>query len=183
MTATAEIYDYSQASSQPKGNDQLLGLLRTKNYNPIMTFLNSNYRDTFRVEQSGETFEGWIDWLAQHAGSVEDAKPVLRRFFAEFYDQLPLVAKAKLAYVADEIDYAPSIMSRLKFTDLYRVARVRITSAYGVILLCGRDFVARTRKARKPSLSVSFKAPSTKQTRRVPIDELVKSHHQPIRLR
>src|SRR5580700_5518738 len=115
MTATAEIYAFSQASSQLKGTDQLLGLLRTKNYNPIMTFLNSNYRDTFRVEQSGETFEGWIDWLAQHAGSVEDAKPVLRRFFAEFYDQLPLVAKAKLAYVADEIDYGPSIMSRLKF--------------------------------------------------------------------
>jgi hypothetical protein len=144
-----------------------------------MTFLNANYRNTFRVEQSGETFESWIDWLSQNAGSVEGAKPVLRRFFAEFYDQLPLAAKANLAYVADEIDYAPSIMTRLKFMDMHNVVRVSISA----ILLRGRGFVARTIKARKPRLGISFKTPSTNQTPRIPIHELVKSHHHPIRLR
>jgi hypothetical protein len=92
---------------QLQADGELVHHLRMKNYKFILKFFNASYGFNFRTDQSGAVFESCVDFCAQNAGNVDDAKQVLIRLFETFYDGLPPSVQEDLAYLGDEIGYDP----------------------------------------------------------------------------
>lgn len=139
--------------------DQLLILLHNKDYKVLMNLIGKDYRQQFRAEQSGELFEDCVDWLAQNAGGLENAKQVLLELFARFYRQLPAPVRDNLAYLAEEIGYSPSRpnLSQLKERSIEGVAATK--TAFNVMVKQVQDYVAEIRRRREPQVSVRFHEP------------------------
>jgi hypothetical protein len=151
--------------------DQLLILLRNKNYNDLMHFVDRDYRQQFRTEQSGETFEDCVDWCAQNAGGLENAKQVLVELFAKFYRQLPPPVRDNLAYLAEEIGYSPSRprLSQLKERSIEGVATTK--TAFNVMVKQVQDYVAEIRRRPEPQVSVRFHEPTVTPAMMMRCDE------------
>ena len=132
---------------------EVTGLLKNKSHKALLKFLEANCGDTFRTEETGTTFEQWANWCGRKSDNVADAKDILRRLFAQFYGQLPMVARVNLSYLAYEIGYNHSKITFTKFKYLSRDAlassRVFLTS----IPMLVREYIAATRK---PSVQVSY---------------------------
>jgi len=144
MTDTLLIDDNLQTE------DQLIIILRNKNYKVLLHFIEVNYRSKFRTEQSGESFESCIDWCAQNAGTVEDVKQVLLQMFAKFYRQLPSPVKANLAYLAEEIGYTNSSPHLARLKDRSKKLTSATKTAYNVMVKQVQDYVAELRQRRGP---------------------------------
>jgi hypothetical protein len=132
---------------------EVTGLLKDKNYKLLLKFLKANCGDTFCTEESGETFEKWINWCSRKSANVADAKDVLRRLFAEFYGELPMVARVNLSYLADEIGYSHSEVSFPKFKYLCKEALASGTMFLTSLPRLIREYVVARRK---PSVQVSY---------------------------
>lgn len=150
MTDTLLIYEHMQTE------DQLFILLRNKNYKFLLHFIDVNYRLKFRTEQSGESFESCIDWCAQNAGGVENARQVLLQLFAKFYRQLPSPVKNDLAYLAEEIGYVHSSPNIYRLKDRSKELAVDAKTAFNVMVKQVQDYVAEIRLRKKPQASVRF---------------------------
>jgi hypothetical protein len=138
--------------------DQLLILLRNRKHKVLLHYIDVHCRLKFRTEQSGASFESCIDWCAQNAGDVDDAKQLVLQLFAIFYRQLPSPVKANLAYLVEEIGY---IATRPKLYRL-KVRTMELAAATGAAIAVKveqiQDYVAEIRSRRKPQSSVSFHA-------------------------
>jgi hypothetical protein len=163
-------------------DEELTSILRDKDYKTILDFLDTNWRYTFQTEQSGETFENWIDWCAQKSGNVEDAKQILLQLFARFYKQLPLVPKANLSYLADEIGYTPTRARLLKIKYFYKDLFASITTALRSTKTRARRALVSMRTPHLPQVQVAyFRRPSAQRSSYMPIEDLIKSSHRSIR--
>ena len=140
--------------------DQLLILLRDKNYKVLMQLIDRDYRQRFRTEESGEAFEDCVDWCAQNAGGLENAKQVLLELFARFYPQLPARVRDNLAYLTEEIGYSPlrPKLSQLKERSIEGVATTK--TAFNVMVKQVQDYVAEIRRRREPQVDVRFHEPT-----------------------
>jgi hypothetical protein len=154
MTDTRSIDDDLQTE------DQLLSLLRGKNYEVLMQLIDKDYRQQFCTEQSGEAFEDCVDWCAQNAGGLENAKQVLLQLFDRFYRQLPSPVRDNLAYLAEEIGYCPwrPRLSQLKERSIEGVATAK--TAFNVMVKQVQDYVAEIRRRPELQVSVRFHEPS-----------------------
>jgi|SRR4029077_4572263 hypothetical protein len=148
MTDTLRIDDRAQS--------ELLALLRSKNYRLLVHLIDRDNRQQFRTEESGEAFESCVDWCAQNAGGLEDAKQVLLELFARFYHQLPTPVRDNLAYLAEEIGYSPSRPSIAQLRERSLEGVVATKSAFNVMVKQVQDYVAEIRKRKDPKVSVSF---------------------------
>jgi hypothetical protein len=92
----------------------LIRSIKEKNYRVVLNFFNTNYIFYFVTDQSGAVFETCVDFCAQTAGSMEDAKRLLIRLFETFYDKLPAAVQENLAYLIEEVGYEPTKLKRLK---------------------------------------------------------------------
>jgi hypothetical protein len=90
---------------QLQADEELVNQLRMKNHKFILKFFNASYGFSFRTDQSGAVFESCVDFCAQNAGNVDDAKQVLIRLFETFYEALPPSVQEDIAYLGDEIGY------------------------------------------------------------------------------
>jgi hypothetical protein len=117
---------------QLQADGELVNHLRMKNYKFVLKFFNASYGFNFRTDQSGAVFESCVDFCAQHAGNVDDAKQVLLRLFETFYDGLPLRVQEDLAYLGDEIGYYPNQTKLQKLKQMYNekvsIAATALTS-------------------------------------------------------
>jgi hypothetical protein len=140
--------------------EQLLMYLRHKDYKVLMHLIGRDYRQQFRTEQSGEAFEDCVDWCAQNAGGLENAKLVLLELFGQFYRQLPAPVRDNLAYLAEEIGYSPArpSLSQLKERSIEGVTATK--TAFNVMVKQVQDYVAEIRRRREPQVSVRFHEPA-----------------------
>jgi len=139
MSFTLDIGEQLQADSE------LIDLLKNKNYRFLIKFLDTNYRFIFCTQQSGAAFDSCVDWCAQNAGNLEDAKQVLVPLFDTFYSCLPPPVKDDLAYLAEEIGYDPS---KAPFSKPKRLHRELVTSSitgFAAIIPQGRKYLALVR--------------------------------------
>jgi hypothetical protein len=132
---------------------EVSGLLKDKNYKLLLKFLKANCGDTFCTEQSGETFEKWLNWCARNSENAADAKDILRRLFAEFYGELPMVARVNLSYLAYEIGYDHSEVAFPKFKYLCKEALASSRVFLASIPTLIRQYVVARRK---PSVQVTY---------------------------
>jgi hypothetical protein len=132
---------------------EVTALLRSKNYRLLLKFLKSNCRETFRTEQSGETFEKWVNWCARNSRNVADAKEILRLIFAEFYVKLPMIARVNLSHIAYEIGYDHSKFNFAKFKYLSREVLASGGTFLASIAMRVWDYAA---SRQKPTLQVSY---------------------------
>jgi hypothetical protein len=132
---------------------EVTGLLKNKSYSALLKFLEANCGDTFRIEVTGTTFEQWAGWCARKSDNVADAKDILRRLFAQFYGQLPMVARVNLSYLAYEIGYDHSKLTFAKIKYLSRDAFVSSKVFLTSIPMLVREYIAARRK---PSVQVSY---------------------------
>jgi hypothetical protein len=130
---------------QLQADDELIDLLKRKNYEFILRFLDANYRFIFCTEQSGAAFDSCIDWCAQNAGNLEDAKQALVWLFGTFYPDLPPPVKDNLAYLAEDIGYDPSKSTSSKPKWLYRKLIAFGTTGVAYMILQGRKYPAALR--------------------------------------
>jgi len=147
MFYTLDIGDHLQA------HDELINLLQRRNYKFILKLLDTNYRIIFCTDQSGAAFDSCIDWCAQNAGNLEDAKQVLIRLFDTFYPCLPSLVKDDLAYLAEEIGYDPSRTTSSKSKWPYRELIASGSTALASLIRQARKYAAkvRIRSAREAS--------------------------------
>jgi hypothetical protein len=136
MSFTFDIGDQLQADSE------LIDLLKNKNYKFIIKFLDTNFRFIFCTQQSGAAFDSCVDWCAQNAGNLEDAKQALVRLFDTFYPDLPSPVRDKLAYLAEEIGYDPSKTSSFKPKRLYRDLVASGAGCFATMMPQGRKYLA-----------------------------------------
>jgi hypothetical protein len=136
MSFTLDIGDQLEADSE------LIDLLKKKNYRFLIKFLDTNYRFIFCTQQSGAAFDSCIDWCAQNAGNLEDAKQVLVRLFDTFYPCLPPSVKDDLAYLAEEIGYDPSKPPFSRPKRLHRELVTAGTTGLAAIKSQGRKYLA-----------------------------------------
>lgn len=73
----------------------------------LLQFIDAQYGLKFMTEQTGASFEDCIDWCAQNAGGIENAKRVLLLLFERFYLHLPRPVQADLLYLAVEVGFDP----------------------------------------------------------------------------
>jgi hypothetical protein len=101
-----------QIDEQLQADEQLVNHLKMKNYEFILKFFNTSYGFNFCTDRSGAVFESCVDFCAQNAGNVDDAKQVLLRLFETFYEGLPPPVQEDLAYLGDEVGYDPTQTNR-----------------------------------------------------------------------
>ena len=140
----------------PPTEDELITLLRNKNYNHLMRFLDINYRSKFRAEQSGESFENCINWCSQNTSNLENAKEVVLRLFDRYYRQLPLPVE-NLKYLAEEVGYAHSNSNLSKLKDRSKGLATVTKTAYNVMVKQVQDYAAELRQRRQPQAQVFFR--------------------------
>ena len=99
MSVTAEITGELYADAQ------LILFLENHDYTGLLKFIDAQYGLKFVIEQTGASFEDCLDWCAQNAGSIDDARHVLRLLFERYYLQLPRPVQADLLYLAEEVGY------------------------------------------------------------------------------
>jgi hypothetical protein len=165
MTDTLLIDEHLQTE------DQLFILLRNKKYKVLLHFIDTNYRLKFRTELSGESFESCIDWCAQNAGGVENARQVLLHLFAKFYRQLPSPVKTDLAYLAEEIGYISSSSNIYRLKDCSKELAAGTKTAFNVMVKQVQDYVAEMRLRKKPQASVRFHQVTVPASMRMQNDE------------
>ena len=149
------------ADNDQQSEGRLLSLLRDKHYSYVIHLIDRDYRERFRTEQSGESFEDCIDWCAQNAGGLENAKLVLLELFNKFYRQLPEPVRDNLAYLALEIGYSHSRpnFARLKERSIEKVGATK--TAFNTMVKHVQDYVAELRRRREPQVMISFHTAST----------------------
>jgi len=150
MSYTLHIDDHLQS------DEQLVILLKNKNYKFIIRFLDTSYRFNFSTEGSGATFERCIDWCARNAGDLEDARQVLQRLFATFYPHLPLSVRESLAYLAEEIGYDPNRTGFNKCKALSKDLLSSGTALSSRIALRARNYVQALKIKRRSALQASL---------------------------
>lgn len=140
----------------PQTEDQLLIFLRKKNYDLLIRFFETNYRFNFHTEQSGESFENCINWCAQNAGNLQNAKEVVLRLFIRFYHQLPSPVRENLEYLAEEVGYTRTGPNLSKLKDRSKELAVATKTAYNVMVKQVQDYMAELRQRREPQVTVQF---------------------------
>jgi len=153
--------------SEKQAEEYLLTLLQDKNYAFLVHLINRDYGNQFRTEQSGEAFEDCVDWCAQNAGGIENAKLVLLELFAKFFHQLPMPVRDNLAYLAEEIGFSLSRpnLAQLKDRSKDRVSATK--TAFNVMVKQVQDYVAEIRRRPEPQVSVRFHEPMVVAARRM----------------
>jgi hypothetical protein len=86
---------------------QVILLLHARDDAGLLRFIDAQYGVKFVMEQTGASFEDCIDWCAQNAGGVDNAKRVLLLLFERYYLRLPTRVQADLRYLAEEVGYDP----------------------------------------------------------------------------
>ena len=86
---------------------QIIRLLHARDDAGLLKFIDAQYAVKFVMERTGASFEDCIDWCAQNAGGVDNAKRVLLLLFERYYLRLPTPVQADLRYLAEEIGYRP----------------------------------------------------------------------------
>src|SRR5580704_15632413 len=86
---------------------QIIRLLHARDDAGLLKFIDAQYAVKFVMEQTGASFEDCIDWCAQNAGGVDNAKRVLLLLFDRYYLHLPKPVQVDLRYLAEEIGYHP----------------------------------------------------------------------------
>lgn len=87
---------------------QVILFLHDRDYPGLLAFIDAQYGLRFMMEPTGAAFEDCIDWCAQNAGGIDDARHVLRLLFERYYLRLPKPVREALLYLAEEIGYDPS---------------------------------------------------------------------------
>jgi hypothetical protein len=82
---------------------ELLRNLRSRNYRHIFSYLDRNCRTRFRTEESGETFESFIDWCAKNSTNIEDTKQFVFAVFDRYYWDFPKSVQAYFKEMAVEV--------------------------------------------------------------------------------
>src|SRR5215469_12510347 len=143
--------------------DQLLVLICNKKYKDLVHLIYEEYGQQFRTEKTGEAFEDCVDWCAQNAGSLENAKQVLSELFRKFYGQIPVQVRDNLAYLAEEIGYSPQYFHTLSLLKDRSKDRVGATkTAFNVMVKQVLDYVTEIRQRREQQhVSVRFYQPAT----------------------
>ena len=134
---------------QLQADDELVNHLRMKNYKFILKFFNASYGFNFRTDQSGAVFESCVDFCAQNAGNVDDAKQILLRVFETFYDDLPSPVQEDFAYLGDEIGYDPK---QTQLQKLKQVCSEKLSIAATAPTLLLRKVQALMARARNKSV-------------------------------
>jgi hypothetical protein len=160
---------------------QLLTLLCNKKYKDLVHLIDEEYGRQFRAEKSGETFEDCVDWCAQNAGGLENAKQVLSELFKKFYGQLPAQVRDNLAYLAEEIGYSPQYFHRLSLLRESSKDRVGATkTSFNVMVKQVLDYMTEIRQRREPHVSVRFYQPAAagmmQRGERLKVDEQAAKH-------
>jgi hypothetical protein len=149
-----------------RANGDLVNHVKARHYRLVLPFFKANYLFYFLTDQSGSVFESCVDFCAETAGNVDDAKQVLIRLFDAFFKQLPTSVQERLAYLGEEIGYDP------ERTNLQKLKRVcgEIISATTIVL--------RSMLAELGLLMVRTRRKSTGSIR-LPHPQL---HHDPVQL-
>ena len=113
---------------------QVVLFLHDHDYAGLMQFIDAQYGSRFMVEQTGASFEACIDWCAQNAGGIDNAKYVLLLLFDRYYRQLPSPVQSDLLDLAEELgfDTKPPDLDELKVLCRPRLKR-RTTRAVSLI--------------------------------------------------
>jgi hypothetical protein len=150
---------------QLQADGELVNHLRMKNYKFLLKFINASYGFNFRTDQSGAVFESCVDFCAQNAGNVDDAKQVLLRLFETFYDDLPSPVQENLAYLGDEIGYDPKRTKLEKLKQLcsekLSIAGTGLTSMLGkvqVLMVTARNKFVRNIRLLQPQSGEHFQS-------------------------
>jgi len=124
----------------------LINNIRKKRYWSALTTLNGAYGFYLITDQSGVVFDTCVDFCAQAAGNVEDAKKILVRLFETFYERLPSIVRENFAYLAEEIGYNPRTTNlqklRRRYSDALPTAAANLTSMLAKV----RELVAQAGK-------------------------------------
>jgi len=112
-----------QITSDLNADAQVILFLQNKDYLGLLKFFDFQYGLRFMMERTGASFEDCIDWCAQNAGGIDNARHVLLLLFERYYPHLPTPVQADLLYLADEVGYAPK---QPKFHELRGVCRAEI---------------------------------------------------------
>jgi len=118
--------EMQQITGDLHADAQVILFLHNQDYLGLLKFIDAQYGLKFVMEQTGASFEDCIDWCAQNAGGIDNAKRVLRLLFDRYYDHLPKPVQTDLLYLAEEIEYDPR---RTKLDALKTLCRAEIKLA------------------------------------------------------
>lgn len=113
----------SEVTSDLYADAQVILFLHNQDDLGLLRFIDTQYGLKFAMEQTGASFEDCIDWCAQNAGGIDNAKRVLRLLFERYYVDLPKPVQADLLYLAEELEYDPR---RTKLDELKRLCRAEV---------------------------------------------------------
>jgi hypothetical protein len=113
----------SEVTSDLYADAQVILFLHSQDDLGLLRFIDTQYGLKFAMEQTGASFEDCIDWCAQNAGGIGNAKRVLRLLFERYYLHLPEPVQADLLYLAEELEYDPR---RTKLDELKRLCRAEV---------------------------------------------------------
>jgi hypothetical protein len=86
---------------------QVIRFLHNRDYGELLAFIDARYGLKFMMERTGASFEDCIDWCAQNAGGIDNARHVLLLLFERYYLHLPKPVQDDLLYLAEEVGYDP----------------------------------------------------------------------------
>jgi hypothetical protein len=137
---------------QLQADGELIKHLKSKKYKFVLRFFNASYGFNFRNDQSGAVFESCIDFCAQNAGTLDEAKQALLGLFETFYEDLPPSVRENLAYLGDEIGYRPKQTNLQKCQQAYRKQVSSATTALTSTLVRMRALFAQLRNRLKTDI-------------------------------
>jgi hypothetical protein len=113
----------NEVTSDLYADAQVILFLHNQDDLGLLKFIDTQYGSKFTMEQTGTSFEDCIDWCAQNAGGIDNAKRVLRLLFERYYFHLPKAVQADLLYLAEELEYDPR---RTKLDELKALCRAEM---------------------------------------------------------